>query len=45
MIRRIGPVDDVSAIAGLSATVRRTDLIPASETGGIAVDCGDDRRC
>lgn len=38
MIRRIGPVDDVSAIAGLTATVRRTDLIPAAETGGIAVD-------
>ena len=38
MIRRIGPVDDVSAVAGLSATVRRTDLIPAAETGGIAVD-------
>lgn len=38
MIRRIGPVDDVSATAGLSGvTVRRTDLIPASETGGIAV--------
>ena len=32
MIRRIGPVDDVSAVAGLSATVRRTDLIPASGT-------------
>ena len=38
MIRRIGPVDDVSAVAGLSQTVRRTDLIPASETGGIAVE-------
>lgn len=38
MIRRIGPVDDVSAVAGLNATVRRTDLIPASETGAIAVD-------
>jgi putative ABC transport system permease protein len=38
MIARISPVDDVSAVAGLSATVRRTDLIPASETGGIAVD-------
>jgi putative ABC transport system permease protein len=37
MISRIGPVDDVSAVAGLSATVRRTDLIAASETGGIAV--------
>ena len=38
MIRRIGPVDDVSAIAGLSATVRRTDLIPSAETGGISVN-------
>jgi len=38
MIRRIGPVDDVSALAGVSATVRRTDLISASETGGIAVN-------
>lgn len=39
MIRRIGPVDDVSAIAAISgATVRRTDLIPASETGGISVE-------
>lgn len=39
MIRRIGPVDDVSAVAGISgATVRRTDLIAASETGGISVD-------
>ncbi len=39
MIRRIGPVDDVSATAGLSsATVRRTDLIPTSETGGISVN-------
>jgi putative ABC transport system permease protein len=38
MIRRIGPVDDVSATAGLSATVRRTDLIPSSETGGISVN-------
>lgn len=38
MIRRIGPVDDVSATAGLSGvTVRRNDLIPASETGGISV--------
>ena len=38
MIHRIGPVDDVSATAGLSsATVRRTDLIPSSETGGIQV--------
>jgi len=38
MIGRIRPVDDVSSIAALSATVRRTDLIPAAETGGITVD-------
>ena len=38
MIRRIAPVDDVSATAGLSATVRRTDRVPASETGGISVN-------
>ena len=38
MIRRIGPVDDVSATAGLSATVRRTDLIPATQTGAISVN-------
>jgi putative ABC transport system permease protein len=38
MIRRIGPVDEVSATAGLSGvTVRRNDLIPAGETGGILV--------
>jgi putative ABC transport system permease protein len=38
MIRRIGPVDHVGAIAGLSATVRRTDFVPAAETGGISVE-------
>jgi putative ABC transport system permease protein len=38
MIRRIGPVDNVGATAGLSATVRRTNLISASETGGINVE-------
>jgi putative ABC transport system permease protein len=37
MIRRIGPVDQVSATAGLSTTVRRTDFVPTSETGGILV--------
>lgn len=38
MIRRIGPVDNVGATAGLSATVRRTNMIPTSETGGITVE-------
>ncbi len=37
MIRRIGPIDGVSGVAAVSATVRRTDRISASETGGIAV--------
>ncbi|HYF58489.1 MAG TPA: ABC transporter permease [Burkholderiaceae bacterium] len=37
MIERIGPVEQVSAIGGVSATVRRTDHISESETGGIAV--------
>ncbi|MGD9792399.1 MAG: ABC transporter permease [Acidimicrobiia bacterium] len=38
MIDRIAPVDAVSATAGISgASVRRNNLIPSSETGGIAV--------
>ena len=37
MVRRIGPVQGVSATGSLDATVRRTDHIPAAETGGIAV--------
>lgn len=37
MITRIGPVSDVSAVGGVSANVRRTDYIPAVETGGISV--------
>ena len=37
MIRRIGPVEAVSSATILQASVRRTDLIPASQTGGIAV--------
>jgi putative ABC transport system permease protein len=37
MIRRIGPIDAVSAVAGTGATVRRTDYISKSATGGIAV--------
>lgn len=38
MIRRIGPVDGAGSVASLAATVRRTDLVPPSETGGIVVE-------
>jgi putative ABC transport system permease protein len=37
MIGRIGPVESVSATGTVSATVRRSDLIPSQQTGGIAV--------
>lgn len=37
MIRRIGPVESASAVTELAATVRRSDLIPDLETGGLRV--------
>lgn len=37
MIGRIGPVESVSATGNVSANVRRTDQIPSSQTGGLAV--------
>jgi len=37
MIRRIGPVTEAASTTAVPASVRRTDLIPSSETGGIAV--------
>jgi putative ABC transport system permease protein len=37
MIGRIGPVEHVSAVEAVQASIRRTDLIPARETGGISV--------
>ena len=37
MIGRIGPVESVSATKAVDASVRRTDLIPSTQTGGIAV--------
>jgi len=37
MVRRIGPVLGAAATTGVDATVRRTDFIPKSETGGITV--------
>jgi putative ABC transport system permease protein len=41
MVARIGPVDEVSQVASVDATVRRTDLIDEAETGGIGVKAAD----
>jgi putative ABC transport system permease protein len=41
MIRRIRPVEAASAVTALQATVRRSDLIPAAETGGLSVVAAD----
>jgi putative ABC transport system permease protein len=41
MVGRIGPVTDVSSIAQLDATVRRTDAISDGVTGGISVFAAD----
>ena len=41
MSGRIAPVDDVSAVEAVDASVRRTDLIPSAETGGISVLAAD----
>jgi putative ABC transport system permease protein len=41
MIGRIGPVDEVSSLATLDATVRRNELIDEAETGGIGVYAAD----
>jgi putative ABC transport system permease protein len=37
MVSRIGPVEEVSAAGTLDANVYRTDLVPASQSGGISV--------
>jgi putative ABC transport system permease protein len=41
MFGRIGPVESVSAIEGVDATVRRTNYISKEETGGISVVAAD----
>jgi putative ABC transport system permease protein len=41
MIGRIGPVEAVSSVEAVDATVRRTTYIDEEETGGIAVDAVD----
>jgi putative ABC transport system permease protein len=41
MIRRIAPVEGAAATEALDAAVRRTDLIPKAETGGLSVIAAD----
>jgi putative ABC transport system permease protein len=41
MIERIGPVESVSAIGFVDASVRKTDWIPDTQTGGITVYAAD----
>ena len=37
MVERIGPVEAVSGTTAVDASVRRSDLVPSSQTGGIGV--------
>ncbi len=41
MLRRIGPVQTVSSVTPVDATVRRTDLVPETRTQGITVKAAD----
>ena len=41
MLRRIGPVEDVASVTSVSASVLRSDLAPADQTGGITVKAAD----
>jgi putative ABC transport system permease protein len=41
MVSRIGPVKQVASISQTSASVYRTDLVPAGQTGGITVKAVD----
>jgi putative ABC transport system permease protein len=43
MIGRIAPVEAVAGVEAVAASVRRTDLIPELETGGISVAAADDK--
>jgi len=43
MIGRIAPVEAVAGVEAVAASVRRTDLIPELETGGISVAAADDQ--
>lgn len=42
MLRRVGPVQTVSALRSVDATVRRTDYVDELETGGITVYGADE---
>jgi putative ABC transport system permease protein len=42
MIGRIPPVDGVAGVESIPVSVRRMDLVPKSETGGISVLAADD---
>ena len=41
MLRRIAPVEQVASVTPVSATVRRTDLVPETHTGGMTVKAAD----
>ena len=41
MVRRIGPVQEVSSTASVSGSVYRNELIPSEDTGGITVVAAD----
>jgi putative ABC transport system permease protein len=41
MLRRIAPVEQVSSVTPVDATALRTDLVPATHTGGITVKAAD----
>jgi putative ABC transport system permease protein len=41
MLGRIEPVEGVSSVTVVDATVRRTDLVPTTRTGGITVQATD----
>ena len=41
MLRRVGPVEAVSSVTSVDATVLRTDVMPSTRTGGITVKAVD----
>lgn len=41
MIERIGPIEVAAQVSTVDATVRRTEFIPAAQTGGISVLAAD----
>ncbi len=41
MLGRIGPVQGVSSVTVVDASVRRTDMVPTTRTGGITVQATD----